>query len=384
MGRARHSGVWAAAGLVLAAATCLARFDPPVPKFADEPYAVVGGTPLLMDFYVPQPEGGGPYPVVLWIHGGAWRSGDKWPLNNHLHAARRAGFAVASIDYRLTSQAGKYGDEPVTWPAQINDVKGAVRYLRANADAFNIDPDRIAVWGVSAGGQLAALLGTSEDDATLEGEVGGNLGFSSGVQAVVDYCGVTDIMTWAEDIEYPPGTEVQPDSFKSASSGLVGWDQPGQGIGDIKDHLDDPTPPYPGLVASCLSVSPMAAIEPGDNLPPYFIAHGDQDTTVPHKQSERLEAALDEAGAECTYRLIPGAGHNALGSDTDDQATAFLVRKLVVCPADLNLDGQLDLFDLLAFVGDFNAGDPQADCNRDGVLDLFDLLCFTNLLNAGC
>src|SRR5262249_15017432 len=155
----------------------------------------------------------------------------------------------------------------------------------------------------------------------------------------------------------------------------------GQGISDIRDHQGDPTPPYPDLVALVESASVLSWIGPERAMPPVFIAHGDMDTVVPKKQSERLHAALVDAGADCEYVLVPGAGHNDLGDETDALATAFLLGRLRGCAADLNHDGSADLFDFLAYVNLFNAHDPEADLTGDGALDLFDYLAFVNLFN---
>src|SRR5262249_35630047 len=154
-------------------------------------YATVGGRDLLLDLYLPS-AGPGPFPVVVWIHGGAWLTGSRFPAPNAAQLTS-LGFAVASVDYRLTSQAGQWGAEPVIFPAQIHDVKGAVRWLRANAATYNLDPARFGCWGSSAGGHLAALLATSGDVPALEGTVGGNAGFSSAVQACADFFGPTDL-----------------------------------------------------------------------------------------------------------------------------------------------------------------------------------------------
>ena len=143
-------------------------------------YAEVDGKPLLLDLYLPEKVEGSP--LVVWIHGGGWKGGTKekcfvtW-LSNF-------GYTVASINYRLVDVA--------KWPAQIHDCKGAVRWLRSNAHTYGYSPDCVIAAGASAGGHLAALLGTTGGHKELEGDVGGNQEQSSRVQAVVDYYGATD------------------------------------------------------------------------------------------------------------------------------------------------------------------------------------------------
>jgi len=144
-------------------------------------YARVEGVDLALDIY--QPPGAGPFPAVLIVHGGGWDSGDREmerPLGRHLAAL---GYVAVPVDYRLGA-AGRF-------PAALHDLKSAVRWVRARAVEYRIDPQRIAVVGGSAGGQLAALLGASNGAAALEGEVGEGSG-SSAVQAVVDIDGLAD------------------------------------------------------------------------------------------------------------------------------------------------------------------------------------------------
>jgi acetyl esterase/lipase len=126
------------------------------PTFRDVSYARVGGESLDLDLYFPAGSNP-PLPLTVWIHGGGWQAGDKVPLPGSTAQLLTRGIAVASINYRLTSAAGQYGTEPVTFPAQIHDVKAALRYLRANATRYGPDPGRVAVWDASAGGHLAAL-----------------------------------------------------------------------------------------------------------------------------------------------------------------------------------------------------------------------------------
>jgi acetyl esterase/lipase len=140
------------------------------------------GTSNLLDLYLPA-KSAEPVPLVIWIHGGGWESGSKeaWPAIFLVDK----GFAVASSNYQLSPEA--------SFPAQIYDCKAAVRWLRANAKTYRIDPERFGSWGGSAGGHLAALLGTSSEDKTLERPVGRHPKVSSRVQAVCDWFGPTDL-----------------------------------------------------------------------------------------------------------------------------------------------------------------------------------------------
>jgi acetyl esterase/lipase len=195
-----------------------------------------------LDLYLPE-KADAPLPVVVWIHGGAWRAGskDRCPMV----PLTAKGYAVASINYRFL----EHGE----FPAQIEDCKAAIRWLRANAKMYNLDAAHIGVIGASAGGHLAALLGTAADVKELEGN-GGNLDQPSKVQAVVDLFGPVRI----------PG--------RNAADGYV-----------IK-HVNK------------------------DN-PPFLIVHGEDDTTVPIRQSEQLNEALKKAGVEVTFVPVKGAGH---------------------------------------------------------------------------
>ena len=145
----------------------------------DIEYARVGNKSLKLDLYVP--DGAGPFPVIVWVHGGGWTSGDKALSASGPQVRQTArGYAVASINYRFSQEA--------KFPAQIEDCKAAVRWLRAHAAEHNLDPARIAVWGDSAGGHLASLMGASGGASDLEGDEG-NLDYSSRVEAVVDWFG---------------------------------------------------------------------------------------------------------------------------------------------------------------------------------------------------
>jgi acetyl esterase/lipase len=308
-----------------ASLAALAAAQAPTPTFPDLTYAIVGPSPLKLDLYIPT-TGVAPYPTLIYIHGGGWQAGSKSQITPLCAFALQHGFAVASLDYRLTSEAAQFAPEPVTFPAQIFDVKGAVRWLRANATTYQLDPAKFAAFGTSAGGHLTALLATSGGVAALEGDVGGNLGFSSRVQAGVDYFGPTDLLKIADDINTPPGSTLDHDAPTSPESALLGWDGAGQGVGDIKAHLSDPTPPYPALVALANSANPITWVDASD--PPLMIGHGTNDTSVPVNQSSRLSAALFAANVSHDYRAIPLATHGNLGSGMDQASFTFIVERL--------------------------------------------------------
>lgn len=217
-----------------------------------------------LDLFIPKSDK--PLPLIIWVHGGGWSAGSK--ANPPALFMLEKGYAVASINYRL-SQTAKF-------PAQIEDSKAAVRYLRANAKKFKIDPDRFGAWGGSAGGHLVAMLGTTGDVKDLEGD-GANKDVSSRVQAVCDFYGPTD-MTRFKTTPYG----------ESARNGLLG--------GNPTDKSD--------LAAKA---SPVKFATKDDA--PSLLVHGDKDDLVPLEQSEFLEQALKSAQVPCEVLVIKGAGH---------------------------------------------------------------------------
>lgn len=278
-------------------------------------YAEVEGHPLKLDLYLPR-RSHAVAPVVLWVHGGGWRDGDKAPVPAAVLRLLADGIAVASVEYRLTTDT-RFDQR--TFPAQIHDLKGAVRFLRAHAADYRLDRDRFAVWGASAGGHLAALLGLSGGDAVLEGTVGGNQEQSSRVLAVVDFFGPTQLEAQGGVHDLPWAPE----------AALIGAP-----LGQIKAHQHDPNPPWPELVARMLAAGPVHHVDAAD--PPVFIAHGSADLLVPPDQSARLAAALQAAGREVEYFVAPGVGHE-FSQMPLEQARAFLRQRLlaaVVSPAD--------------------------------------------------
>ena len=255
-------------------------------------YVTNGHERQKLDLFIPS-GATNPLPVIIWIHGGAWKGGSKEQCPALRFVER--GYAVASINYRLSQHA--------IFPAQIEDCKAAVRWLRAHAAEYRLDPDRFAAWGASAGGHLVALLGTSRDVKSFD--VGESLSFSSGVQAVVDFFGPTDFTRMAQDSL--PNTPFDHDAPDSPESQLLG--------GAVQANKD-----------KAAKASPLTYVSKDD--PPFLIMHGDRDNIVPHQQSEQLRAALQQAGVPVTLKLIPGAGHGFGGPDIDRQVTEFFEMQL--------------------------------------------------------
>jgi acetyl esterase/lipase len=252
---------------------------PPLPEGVKVERDLAYGTQKernTLDLYLPG-EGKAPRPLVIWIHGGAWRGGSKDGGPQPALGLLGRGYAVASINYRLSQHA--------PFPAQIDDCKAAVRFLRANASKYDLDPDHFGVWGGSAGGHLVALLGTSGDVKDLEGD-GSNARISSRVQAVCDFFGPANLLTMAE--QSGPESTIQHDAPNSPESLLLG--------GPILERKE-----------AARRASPVTYISKDD--PPFLIVHGDKDNTVPVGQSKELHAALQKAGVDSTLMIIPGAGH---------------------------------------------------------------------------
>jgi acetyl esterase/lipase len=240
----------------------------------DAPYGEAGGEALLLDYLAPETRPGAALPALVWIHGGGWEAGDKRAgfAESLGPVMARAGFVSFSINYRLSDQA--------TFPAQLHDVKAAVRWVRANADDLGVDPEHIGVWGHSAGGHLAALLGTTGDLPELEG-ASGSPGVSSRVQAVIAVSPPTDFL------EIPAGwPHVEP---RRATSKLVG--------GPLEKRGE--------LVRMA---NPITHIRPG--TPPFLIVHGEEDAVVPVQQAVTLYEALVASGSEATLVLLPEADHS--------------------------------------------------------------------------
>ncbi len=348
-------------------------------------YAEINGRPLELDFRRPT-TAGGPAPLIVWIHGGGWSGGVR-NFPGFSRAFLDDGYAFATIDYRLTSQADLWGGASVTWPAQIHDCKAAIRWLRAHADDLNIDPCAIITWGSSAGGHLSAVMGTSNNHPFLEGTVGEFDRTPSTVQLAVDYYGPTDLLFMDMDVTDPPGSTIEHDDVRSPESRLLGSDDHGISIGEIREHLGDPTEPWITLTRLARTAAPAQLARDVVSNVPMFIAHGQQDTSVPYNQSVRLLQALTAVGTEASLLPVPDAGHG-LPRSVADEVKLWLDAKRptlgCVCAADIDGDGALTVFDFLEFQNLFATGNPAADFDGDGALTLFDFLAFQSAFDAGC
>jgi acetyl esterase/lipase len=277
------------------------RRDDGVRVFSGLTYAVaVGYRPLQLDLWVPDTRT--PAPLVVYVHGGGFMFGDRRYLPETLRpdqvfeALVAAGLAVATIDYRHALEA--------PFPAQLHDAKAAVRYLRAHADDLGIDTRRIGIWGESAGGHIAALVGLTAHRADLEGGHG-VVGPSSAVDVVVDWYGPADLDTMPRHTlppqiaaKLPPEMATPPED--QLTRGLEG--------------------------AALADASPITHVT-GD-APPFLLVHGTADWLVPYAQSEQLAAELTAAGVPVTLVPIEGAEHIFDGHEDIDGIVQLSVQYL--------------------------------------------------------
>ncbi len=225
-----------------------------------------------------------PPPLIVFVHGGGWQNGGKESGIRRIAPFVASGdYVGTSINYRLSNEA--------KWPAQIHDCKAAIRWLRGNAEKYNIDPDKVAVWGISAGGHLVAMLGVSHGVEELEGDIGAFDDQDTAVTAVVDFYGPSELLTMDEH----PGNIVHnaPDSPESR---LLG--------NPIQENKE-----------KAKNASPVTHVTNDDAS--HLIVHGDQDPLVPYSQSVKLDQLLDKAGVESIFVEIVGGGHGR-GFDTPE------------------------------------------------------------------
>jgi acetyl esterase/lipase len=264
--------------LILCAALALINAPAPaadvkVTTTNDLVYTKAGPAELKLDMARPA-EGAGPFPAVLVIHGGAWRAGNKADNRPALAEFAKRGYVAISPQYRFCPKD--------TFPAQVHDVKAAVRWLRAHKDEYQVDPDHIGAVGFSAGGHLSLMLGLTGPDDGLEGDVPAGAP-SSKVQAVVNYFGPTDF----------------------AATDLPDVTQP-----LVKDFLGGTPADKPDVAAKA---SPLTFVTSDD--PPILTFQGTKDPLVPYSQAEKLTAAMARSGVRGRTELLIGAGHGWGGSE---------------------------------------------------------------------
>jgi acetyl esterase/lipase len=258
----------------------------------DVVYATAEGKGLALDVHLPaniaKP------PLVVWVHGGAWNAGTKAQYPKELVAS---GFAVASVDFRQTSEA--------RFPANVHDIKAAIRFLRAKAGQYGYRNDRIAIAGASSGAHLAALVGVTNGDAALEGNVGDQLAASSSVQAIVSYFGASNLTTILAQ-STPFGLDVR----KPALERL---------LGALPERAPD----------LAKQASPVFHVDRND--PPLLLLHGDQDPQMPINQSHELEGAYEKLGLEVDLDVLHGVAHGGdafFAGEHLQRAVDFLRRAL--------------------------------------------------------
>jgi acetyl esterase/lipase len=294
-------------------------------------YASQDGTDLLLDLYLPAQPIHRPIPVILFLHGGGWSGGTRTTGPDFKRYFARDGFAMASMEYRLTPA--------VTFPANVEDVRTAVRWLKANAASHGLDPDRICLWGTSAGGHLAAVAGLAPR-GMFEGR--DNLNYTSTVRCVLDGYGPTrfdamDAQTEEErttlqpavvSINVGPGGRGAP-----AAAPATGIDSRGGGPGAAGRGAlphDAAASPESRLLGAPVQTVPerVRAASPisyvGNDAPPFLIMHGLADSSVPHGQSVLLYEALKREQRDVTLRLIDGLPHTFFNrTDLDETAGPF-------------------------------------------------------------
>jgi len=258
-----------------------------VRQLGDIPYVIDGHKHQQLDLFLPAADGPA-RPLVVTVHGGGWSGGSRKEYYALGIALVNKGYVVASIDYRLSQDA--------IYPAQIEDCKAAIRFLRAHASEYGIAPNRVGAWGQSAGGHLVALLGTTGDIRDFD--TGANLDQSSKVQCIVDWYGPTDFLHFGE----PPLPIVN--NPNNAGSRLING--------------------MAGAVApeKARRASPVYFVN--KNSSPFLIMHGDKDNTVPLQQSQILEAALKKSGSECALMVLSGAGHGGPAFKSPEATAAVL------------------------------------------------------------
>jgi acetyl esterase/lipase len=303
------------AGLLLCLTACAAlaaenpaKKESPLPKVPDTvvlerdvEYGKAGDQHLFLDVVRPKKASDRPRPVVVFIHGGGWGGGDKRDtLGTLLVAADRHDYIGFAVNYRLSGEA--------PWPAQINDCKTAIRWIKSQAATYHLDPEKVAVWGHSAGGHLVALLGTTGKIGAFDG-TNGLRDVSLRVTCVVDWAGPTDFLNWPAD-----GMSTNRNSGLCKMLG-----------GTLREARD----------VACVA-SPVTHVS--SDAAPFLIMHGTQDMLVPITQAETLATALEKANVPVTFVRLAGGGHSIIGAEANNRVYAFLDKCL--CGRDVTVSSE--------------------------------------------
>jgi acetyl esterase/lipase len=268
----------------------------------DIEFEKVGSSSLRLDILRPKSMPSHPIPAVIWIHGGWFHKGNRNIFYSPLFKLISSGFAIVSIDYRLTQDA--------PFPAQVQDCKCAVRWLRAHSKEYGIDPHRIGACGGSAGGYLAAFLGASAGIKAFEGD-GGCKDQPSDVQAVADYYGPTDFRAIPK--------EISSNRISLVLANLIANNR----LSPISQFLGCSMAASP---EKCKAASPISYVKKG--IPPFLILHGKKDMTVPFNQSELLYHALKKAGIEAELVAVPNGAHEFSDTRADARMIEFFTKHL--------------------------------------------------------
>ena len=261
----------------------------------DLPYASPENPRQKLDLYLPTPRTTAKLPIVVFIHGGGWKAGNKASgAANLSRLVLSRQYIGVSIAYRLTDE--------VRWPAQLHDCKAAIRWIKEHAAEFGGDPQRIGVWGISAGAHLASLLGTTGDAPEWEGEIGSARQQNSKIQCVINFYGPQNFITMVQqESAVDRTTKNYPEAL------LLG--------GRVQD-----------LPEVAKAASPITYASKGDA--PFLSAHGTKDPLVPLSQARELDAALRRAGVESVLIEMQEAGHGFRSAELDSRIDLFLSKHL--------------------------------------------------------
>jgi acetyl esterase/lipase len=259
----------------------------------DVTFATIGDKTLKLDLYLPDESPAG---LIVWVHGGAWRGGSRSGVD--LKGLTAHGWALASVDYRLSNEAH--------FPAQAHDIKAAIRFLRAHAAEYGYPETRFVIAGSSAGGHLAAIVGVTNGDPELEGSIGDNRSESSAVQCLVILYGASDLTTILNQ-STPHGLSVRGPALTLLLGG-----QP------------------EAVPALAKLASPVFQVDASD--PPLLLEHGDQDPQMPINQSHELAGAYEKWGLPVVFKVMHGSGHGGPAFTTEANLAfidSFLREQLV-------------------------------------------------------